>query len=180
MSDEKIIELLKVNKTDRAFSKLYTDFPKVKKMILSKGGTKDDAEDIFQEALIILYNKVNQGDFKLTSKIGTYLYSVSRFLWKDQLIKNNKTVDSDFSNDQLIETNKEELEEIIKKEEKLQVIEQVLKEISQKCQEIFELFYFKKLSMKDIAIKMKYTSERVARTQKYKCVEQAKKKIVIQ
>lgn len=179
MSDEKIIELLKVNKTDRAFSKLYTDFPKVKKMILSKGGTKDDAEDIFQEALIILYNKVNQGDFKLTSKIGTYLYSVSRFLWKDQLIKNNKTVDSDFSNDQLIETNKEELEEIIKKEEKLQVIEQVLKEISQKCQEIFELFYFKKLSMKDIAIKMKYTSERVARTQKYKCVEQAKKKIII-
>lgn len=180
MSDEKIIELLKVNKTDRAFSKLYIDFPKVKKMILSKGGTKDDAQDIFQEALIFLYNKVNQGDFKLTSKIGTYLYSVSRFLWKDQLIKNNKTVDSDFSNDQLIETNKEELEEIIKKEEKLKVIEQVLKEISQKCQEIFELFYFKKLSMKDIAIKMKYTSERVARTQKYKCVEQAKKKIVIQ
>lgn len=180
MSDEKIIELLKVNKTDRAFSKLYIDFPKVKKMILSKGGTKDDAQDIFQEALIILYNKVNQGDFKLTSKIGTYLYSVSRFLWKDQLIKNNKTVDSDFSNDQLIETNKEELEEIIKKEEKLQVIEQVLKEISQKCQEIFELFYFKKLSMKDIAIKMKYTSERVARTQKYKCVEQAKKKIIIE
>lgn len=180
MSDEKIIELLKVNKTDRAFSKLYIDFPKVKKMILSKGGTKDDAQDIFQEALIFLYNKVNQGDFKLTSKIGTYLYSVSRFLWKDQLIKNNKTVDSDFSNDQLIETNKEELEEIIKKEEKLKVIEQVLKEISQKCQEIFELFYFKKLSMKDIAIKMKYTSERVARTQKYKCVEQAKKKIIIE
>lgn len=180
MSDEKIIELLKVNKTDRAFSKLYIDFPKVKKMILSKGGTKDDAQDIFQEALIILYNKVNQGDFKLTSKIGTYLYSVSRFLWKDQLIKNNKTVDSDFSNDQLIETNKEELEEIIKKEEKLKVIEQVLKEISQKCQDIFELFYFKKLSMKDIAIKMKYTSERVARTQKYKCVEQAKKKIIIE
>ena len=84
MSDEKIIELLKVNKTDKAFYKLYADFPKVKKMILAKGGTKDDAQDIFQEALIILYKKVNESEFKLTSKIGTYVYSVSRFLWKDQ------------------------------------------------------------------------------------------------
>ena len=178
MSDDKIIELLKVNKTDKAFYKLYADFPKVKKMILAKGGTKDDAQDIFQEALIILYKKVNESEFKLTSKISTYLYSVSRFLWKDQQAESNKHNQSELP-DSLTTNEQNELELILQKEEKLKAISAVLNEISAKCQQILELFYFKKLSMKAIAQQMNYTSERVARTQKYKCIEQAKKKVVV-
>lgn len=178
MADEKIIELLRANKTDKAFYKLYADFPKVQKMILAKGGTKDDAQDIFQEALIIFYKKVTETDFKLTAKIGTYLYSVSRFLWKDQSAKHLNNKDSDLP-EMLTSHEQEELEQMLVKESKLKSIEKVLETISKKCQEIFEMFYFKKLSMKEIAEKMKYTSEQIARTQKYKCIEQAKSKITL-
>ena len=178
MTDEKIIELLQANKTDKAFYKLYTDYPKIEKMILAKGGTKTDAQDIFQEALIVFYRKVTETDFKLTAKIGTYLYSVSRFLWKDESTKNKKKNDTELpetlSRDEL-----EEMELLIEKENKLKAVDEVLKTISKKCQEIFQLFYFKNFSMKEIATKMNYTSERIARTQKYKCMEQAKNKVVI-
>lgn len=176
MTDEKIIELLKSNKTDKAFYKLYKDYPKVQKLILTKGGTKQDAQDIFQEALIVFYRKVTETDFKLTSKIGTYLYSVCRFLWKDELLKRKSSTQISFD----IKNNEaEELEQLYSKEKQLVAIEKVLETISEKCQQIFQLFYFKKLSMKEIAKVMGYTSERIARTQKYKCVEQAKKKIVL-
>lgn len=175
MTDEQIIALLNENKTDKAFYKLYKDFPKINKLIQSKGGSKADAEDIFQEALIIFYRKVTESDFKLTAQIGTYLYSVSRFLWNDQLKKKKTNQSQDRF--ELIDDSQEQLNEAIKKEQQLQKVEHVLDKLSAKCKEIFELFYFKKLSMKSIAEEMKYSSERIARTQKYKCVEQAKKKI---
>ena len=123
-------------------------------------------------------SKRSQVCFKLTSKIGTYVYSVSRFLWKDQQAKSNKTQQIELPAS-LTTNEQNELELFLQKEEKLKAISAVLNEISIKCQQIFELFYFKKLSMKAIAQQMKYTSERVARTQKYKCIEQAKKKVVI-
>lgn len=178
MTDEKIIELLKANKTDKAFYKLYADFPKIQKMILAKGGTKTDAQDIFQEALIVFYRKVTETDFKLTAKIGTYLYSVSRFLWKDEMAKNKKKNYTEIP-ETLSQNELQEMEMLIEKENKLKAIEDVLQTISKKCQEIFQLFYFKNFSMKEIAKKMSYTSERIARTQKYKCMEQAKSKVVI-
>lgn len=178
MTDETIIELLKANKTDKAFYKLYADFPKIQKMILAKGGTKTDAQDIFQEALIVFYRKVTETDFKLTAKIGTYLYSVSRFLWKDEMAKNKKKNYTEIP-ETLSQNELQEMEMLIEKENKLKAIEDVLQTISKKCQEIFQLFYFKNFSMKEIAKKMSYTSERIARTQKYKCMEQAKSKVVI-
>lgn len=173
MNNQKAIELLRSSKSERVFAELYKGFPKIKKLIASKGGTKTDAEDIFQEALIIFYKKAQNKSFTLTAKPETYVYSVCRFLWKD--IQRKKGVTVEVEADSLI--NHDGLEEVIEKEEKLKRVEAVLDKISKKCQEIFELFYFKKKSMKEIAKKMQYTSERVARTQKYKCVEQAKAKI---
>lgn len=172
-SNENILKLIRDSQSERAFAILYSGFPKVKKLILSKGGKKEDAEDVFQEALVIFYRKSIHKDFKLTASADTYLYSICRFLWKD--IQRKQKRSNDFNNITLIQD--DDLEEIIEKEKKLQAIEEVLDKISKKCQEIFESFYFKKLSMKDIAVRMRYSSERVAITQKYKCLEQAKAKI---
>ena len=178
MNDQDLVELLKNNKTDRAFSKLYKGYPKVEKLVLSKGGTKADAQDVFQEALIVLYRKVTSTNFELTSQLSTYLYSVSRFLWKDELIKSNKLKGTEFKIE-LIPEELNELEEIVTKENKLKQVEKVLETISEKCREVLQLFYFKGYKMKEIAKKMGYTSERVARTYKYKCMEKAKRGIVI-
>ena len=57
-------------------------------MIHSNGGRPQDAEDVFQEALIILVGKIRKSDFKLTAKLSTYLFSVCRFLWKDKRKEN--------------------------------------------------------------------------------------------
>jgi RNA polymerase sigma factor (sigma-70 family) len=176
MNDQKLIELLQADKTDKAFYKLYFGYPKVEKLILSKGGNKEDAQDVFQEALIVLYRKVNTSNFKLTSKLSTYLYSVCRFLWKDELIKSKRIGFADFEVELI---NESELDETIEHEKKLKQVEAILSTISVKCQEILQLFYFKKYSMKEIAKQMGYTSERIARTQKYKCMEKAKSQITL-
>ena len=83
MNNQKILELLKAGQREKAFSKLYKLYPKIEALVLSKGGNKQDASDVFQEALIILNRNLEKSDFKLTSSFYTYLYSVSRFIWKD-------------------------------------------------------------------------------------------------
>lgn len=176
MDDNKIIELLKVGKQDKAFLTLYKNYPQVEKLILSKGGSKEDAKDVFQEALIIFYEKVRTTDFKLTAAIGTYLYSVSRFLWKDEFIKRKgqQKVDLFFEFTSEEET---ELQKAIEREAKFKQIESVLTQLGDKCLRLLKLFYYEGLSMKIIASKVGLKSEKIAKNQKYKCLERAKLKV---
>jgi RNA polymerase sigma factor (sigma-70 family) len=176
MDDTKIIELLKVGKQNKAFLKLYKNYPQVEKLILSKGGSKEDAKDIFQEALIIFYEKVCNTEFKLTSAIGTYLYSVCRFLWKDELIKRKgkQAVAISF---ELTSEEESEFQEAIEREEKFKQIEDVLSQIGEKCLQILKLFYYDGMKMKAIASKVGLKSEKIAKNQKYKCLERAKLKV---
>lgn len=176
MSDELIIELIKSNKEDKAFRALYKHFPMIRKMIISNGGKKEDAEDVFQEALIILYKKVLYTEFRLTSKLSTYLYSVCRFLWKDILIKNGK---QEFS---VMAGTMDEVEdsmwtEMKEQESALEVSEKIINELGDRCKEILMLFYIEAIKLKEIASKMGYSSENTAKNQKYKCLEAAKKKL---
>lgn len=78
MRDHKIVQLLREGKESIAFRKLYSCYPKIEKLILSNGGSKSDAEDLFQEALIIFYEKVQQSNFELRSSISTYLQILRR------------------------------------------------------------------------------------------------------
>jgi RNA polymerase sigma factor (sigma-70 family) len=176
MDDNKIIELLKIGKENKAFLKLYKNYPQVEKLILSKGGSKEDAKDVFQEALIIFYQKVVNTDFKLTSAISTYLYSVCRFLWKDELIKRKGkqavVVFFEFSSEE-----ESEFQQAIEREAKFKQIEHVLSQIGEKCLQILKLFYYDGLNMKTIASKVGLKSEKIAKNQKYKCLERAKLKM---
>src|SRR5438105_3491460 len=90
MKDAQVIELLKANNYSKASQKLYAYFPVIKKLVLKNNGTKQDAEDIYQEALIILMRKSREANFMLTCSVNTYLYSVCRFLWNDRLKARNK------------------------------------------------------------------------------------------
>lgn len=173
MDDQQIIELLKIGKQSKAFLKLYKNYPQVEKLILSKGGSKEDARDVFQEALIIFYEKVCNTEFKLTSAIGTYLYSVCRFLWKDELLKRKGKHIVDLSFDFSSEE-ESEFTQALEREEKFKQMESVLIQIGEKCMQILKMFYYDGLKMQVIASKVGLKSEKIAKNQKYKCMERAK------
>ncbi len=169
MEDKKIIELIRSQKHDKVFTKLYSYFPVVKKMIVANGGKPEDAEDIYQEALIIFYKKAGQENFQLTSSINTYLYSICRFMWLKLKKQNQPFVD--FEKQQVAET---EFIEDVASEEGYKLAEQVISQLGERCKELLILFYFRFKKMKDIAVEMGYTSENTAKNQKYKCLETAK------
>ncbi|PKQ45655.1 RNA polymerase sigma factor [Confluentibacter flavum] len=168
MNDKKILELFKNGQREKAFSKLYALYPKIEALIISKGGQKQDASDVFQEALIILHRNLEKSDFKLTSSFYTYLYSVSRFVWKD--------IQNKFSKEELhnLDSNEVEYFHNVLEEKNYQLAEIAFLELGERCQELLRLFYQKAKSFKEIAIIMQFASEKVAKNQKYKCLAKAK------
>ncbi len=176
MKDVQILELLKANNYSKAAEKLYAYFPVIKKLILKNSGTKQDAEDIYQEALIILMRKSQEQNFKLTSSLNTYLYSICRFLWSDQLKKKNKKVESDFEKTEHL-LKADEVGLYVSEEIEFKLAEKAVSLLGEKCRQLLNLFYFQKISLKEIAAKLKFGSEHVAKNQKYRCIEKAKENL---
>jgi len=135
-------------------------------------GDEDDANDIFQEAIIIIYRKIKENDliFEKSSFKG-YLFSVCRFLWLKQLekrrIEKEKLNESLPYHEDLYDDN---LSELAKKNEKYGLYQRHFGALSTDCQKLLQLF-FEKVSLKDIATVMGYKSEKYAKKRKFKCKE---------
>ncbi len=176
MEDKEIVQLLRSGKHNQALKALYSSYPSIERLIVSNGGTANQAKDVFQDALVVFFEKVQDRKFELTAKISTYLYSVSRLLWKTELRKQNKDVVlNDVKVTHIEDTTLVDLNEHKEKEQKFEFLDEILKQLGDKCKQVLELFYYQKLSMKEIAVQLQYSDARSAKNQKFKCLERAKK-----
>jgi len=176
MNDQRIVALIQEGKSDTALNALYKNYPQVRKLIRSKGGDTAAAEDIFQEALIILIRKIRETDFQLNAQLNTYLFSVCRYLWKDELKKRQRQITHN-PEDALFNGEETAWLQRIEEESHFRLAEKILTQLKDRCQELLLLFYKGSVSLRDIAARMGYSSENTAKNQKYKCLEAAKNKL---
>jgi RNA polymerase sigma factor (sigma-70 family) len=164
-----------LNNSEDALNKLYIGyFPMVLQFIINNNGDEDDAKDVYQEAIIILYNKIKSGDFELSSKLKTYIYSVCRRIWLKKLAQQSKKTNnvSDFEDMVSVEVDVEYHEE---KDLQFEKMGSALQNLGEPCKTIIQDFYINNLSMQDICEKFGYTNTDNAKTQKYKCLQRLKK-----
>ncbi|GAA0541671.1 RNA polymerase sigma factor [Chitinophaga japonensis] len=160
---------------DKALKTIYLDnYPVILRMVLQNNGSEDDAKDLFQEAMIVLYEKVQEGNFDLYSKLKTFLYAVCRHLWLKKLQGNTwqTTLPEELEATLPLE---DSLEQHEKKDAQFRVMEQALGSLGEPCKTLLEDYYLRKLSMQEIAEKFGYTNAENAKNQKYKCLMRLKK-----
>jgi RNA polymerase sigma factor (sigma-70 family) len=145
----------------------------VSHFILSNSGSEADAQDTFQEAVLVFYEKVKEEGFSLSCKAGTYLYSVSRHLWLKKIRKASLLVGKISDPDQYIDIPDDPADAM--KEAGLQKMESALALLGEPCKSLIEDFYLNNLSMNQITEKFGYTNADNAKTQKYKCMVRLKK-----
>lgn len=166
-TDASILEGLR-NNDNMAWKLLYKEHTNsLRQMVLNKGGSELDADEIEQEALIVLWEKIQNPDFKLTSKISTYLYGVARIKLLERFRKEGKT----FSSNQDDISDEEDFSEFdTEPQTDLQrVLVLSLSEITEKCRQILTLFYLKKEKMEKVAEFMGLAHADAAKKRKYKC-----------
>ena len=160
---------------DKALSAIYLEnFPAVLRMVLQHKGTEDDAKDLFQEAMIVLYEKAQQGEFDLYSKLKTYLYAICRHLWLKKLQSGSWQLSLPDELEEVLPADSH-IEDHDRKDEQFRIMEQAMSNMGEPCKTILEDYYIRKLSMQDIAEKFGYTNAENAKNQKYKCLMRLKK-----
>lgn len=158
-----------------ALEHLYANhFPVVLNMVLRNSGSEDEAKDLFQEALCVLYDKVSQGDFVLSSKLRTYLYAISRRLWLKQLNGRDRGfVDVEGIEEPMML--EEDLQIHQERESQFDQMERALGKLGNPCKTILTDFYIHGKTMAEISEKLDYTNADNAKNQKYKCLQRLKK-----
>lgn len=162
-SDKKAIEII-----------YRENYNMVQSLIINNSGSSDDAKDIFQEAMIVLYEKVRSGTFELNCLIKTYVYSVSRRLWLKRLQQMNRYVPAveNLQDTVLVEEDVEENERI---NSEFLAMEKAISSLGEPCKSLLEAYYLEKKSMQEIALFFGYTNAENAKNQKYKCLVRLKK-----
>lgn len=177
-SDEAIIEGLRL-RSDYIIKYIYQElFPTISFMVTKNNGNEEDAEDIFQDSLIIIFKKIRADELELSCSFRTYLYSVCRNLWLQKLGQ-RKQFSREFgevesyitlSEVAINERNHEELE-------KFRLYQEHFLSLGGDCQKVLRLF-MNKVSLRDIASEMGFKTEKYAKTRKYLCKEELKKRII--
>ncbi len=144
-----------------------TYLPKITAMVIQNKGTRDDARDVFQEGLVILFNKLNTPDFELTTGFAAYFYGTCRFIWLRQLKKKYRKEVTLEDDERLIA--EASIEKDLIESEQRKFYKQKFAELTEECQSVLQSFFNGK-PLKEIAQKMGYTTEYVKR-KKYKCKE---------
>lgn len=172
MDNKQYIQGLLTNDS-KILQKIYADFAgRIQNLILKKGGTADDAKDVFHDALIVIYQKAKTSDFELTSSFYTYLYSICNFMWdRKRKKKANNTVT--IPEDNRLSLDEDIVADILKRE-KQRVFKESLEKLGATCQQILRLFFARK-SMTEIAETLNFENEHVARTRKYRCSKELEK-----
>jgi RNA polymerase sigma factor (sigma-70 family) len=172
--DELIVAELR-KKNEVALRELYkSHYPMVVHLVCSNSGTEQEAKDIYQEAVMAFYERVQQPAFTLTCKIKTYLYAVSRRLWLKKLAE-KKRFGGTIEEAETFSGIDEEMINFEEREKQFARMGASLDGLGEPCRSIIEDFYIKDLSMEEVSAKFGYTNADNAKNQKYKCLQRLKK-----
>ncbi|MEZ5045399.1 MAG: sigma-70 family RNA polymerase sigma factor [Chitinophagaceae bacterium] len=161
----------------QAFKHIYnTYYNQIERMVFKMNGNTDDAFDVFQDTITVLYEKVKGSHLELNVKFSTYLIAIAKKMWLKKLVKNKKHTsnlvldeESDF-----IDVN-QDLSVFFEYEQHAQNLKHCLSIIGESCQKLLTLFYMESKSLQEISEILNYSNPENAKTQKYKCINRLRK-----
>ena len=157
----------------RAIETIYKEnYNMIQALVINNNGSADDAKDVFQEAMIVLFEKVQSGTFELNCQIKTFVYSVCRRIWLKRLMQQNRFTISDGNETVAVD---DEVEDHEKRNAEFNMMEKAMSGLGEPCKSLLEAFYLQKRSMQEIATGFGYTNAENAKNQKYKCLMRLKK-----
>lgn len=160
MNEKEIFERI-CGGDEKALEFLYKKYYRMMtKLVITNSGTEDEARDIYQEALIVFWQKATSGNLVLTSKISTYIYSICQNLWRKELDRKKRLSNEEKDTAVVQDTETAEKEKIIA---------QCMDQLGETCKKVLMYYYFEELSMQDIAEKLGFANTDTAKTKKYKC-----------
>lgn len=163
-----IIEPMIPQSREALFIRLYQDtFPGAASFVKKMGGNLEEAKDIFQDALVIYYEKSLDSSFTPGYNEQAYITGICKHLW----YKRHRDLKMELPLDEQLKlSDDKELSVSVK-------LMQLVELSGKKCLDLLKAFYYDKLNMKDLSQRFGFSGERSATVQKYKCLEKVRNEI---
>lgn len=154
----------------QALTQLYQQaFPAVRRHVLRHGGSAHDAQDVFQDALVLFYEQLVGGTLVLTAAASTYLVGIGRNLWHHEL-RRRARYPRGGPPDELVPATTDAAASDAAAEAPLAVLDYV-ERLGEKCKALLLAFYYFQQPLSQIAAAHHYRTVRSATVQKFKCLE---------
>ncbi len=159
---------------DKAFGELYKNhFSMVNRFVLNNRGTMTDAEDLFQDTMLVLIEKLSVENFAISASLKTYIMAIAKYLWLNKIRSSFRETElTDIHNNQFYEDIDNSIEQEKTYRDKLQGY---LHKITEHCKGLIHDVFFKEKAIEQIQKEYGYSSKHNAINQKHKCVEQIRK-----
>lgn len=173
ISENDIPKYIRLGAEKNAFEVLYKEvFPIVKRHIKKNNGNAEDANDVFQDALVLFYQQVMKNTFDPKYSVFGYVYRLSINRWINKIKRDKKmsltdNFESEFEKIEYSDSYKETMQD----EKKNKVIQQVFSQLGSKCEEILALTTYYDLSIEDIQHRLEMKSEGSVKMQIKRCRE---------
>lgn len=149
----------------REYYELY--YQSIRRFVLNNKGNEEDARDLFQDTLVVLYQKVRREPFKLTCTLGTYLYSVGRHLWLKELGRKKRLIPKTMDHENFIDADSD-VDQISEYNERLIMYRSFFDRLTADCRKVLLLF-MEGHSITEITLLMGYSSDQHTRNRRYRC-----------
>jgi RNA polymerase sigma factor (sigma-70 family) len=157
-----------INENSDVIMYIYNNsYKSVRHMITINSGCEEDARDIFQDSLIILYKKLKARSLKLNCSVSTFIYSIARLLWLKELkIRGMEIKSIDEYNDWADEENN--ITRIYEENERLKFYRRIFDQLSEDCRKILKMV-MDSYTIAEITSIMGYSSEQHTKNRRYRC-----------
>jgi len=172
-ADADLITAIKLsNQLNDAIFFIYQEYSDtISSFILANSGTAQDAEDIFQETVVIFIDLIKKEKFRGEASVKTFLVAIARNTWLNELKKRARSGIREQLFENSRETNEMDVSQYIADREMKQQFLEVLNKLGEPCKKILTLYYYENCSMKDMLNHLPYENEQVVRNKKYKCLQ---------
>lgn len=165
---------------DSILQKIYADnYYKTENFVIINSGSKEEAKDIYQEAFLVLWQKINTGQIAMEDKdhINAFLYRVAKNKWIDHLRSKDHSLKTSFNNENLDQYDAIDITDTESEKEWDEKVNRILtwvKKLKPDCRNLLIRFYFNRLSIRTIASQFNI-DEASAKNKKYRCMEKLRK-----
>jgi RNA polymerase sigma factor (sigma-70 family) len=168
-SDAKILDLIRKGDDGKSLAVLYKASRRpVVSYVMKNSGTSDDADDVLQEAVVVLWEKVRSGSFQYESKLSTFIMGTAKNIWLRRLARRRKEVPEGRSVEDARSLDPSPLEELIESD-RARLVRDSLEKLGDPCKKLLLLFYWEECSLEEIAAKMGFANAETVKSKKYQC-----------
>ena len=167
-SDAKILDLIRKGDEEALVTLFDLNRKPIAAYIIRNSGTTEDAQDVLQESLAILWERIRTGRFEYKAQLSTFIYATAKNLWSQRLRQKKHLSSAEIDPEAHEDQSPSVLDSLVATEQ-VELVRTALETIGEQCRKLLLLFYWEEQSMEEIAVRLGFANADTVKAKKYQC-----------